>query len=213
MAADQMAVMSRFGFERFAVAGHDRGGRVAHRMCLDHPDRIVAAAVIDIVPTLLLFETTDRAFAGAYYHWFFLSQAPDLPERLIGADPRYFLETTLDRWSGPDFAFDAETLDHYGRAFDTATIRASCDDYRAAAGIDLVHDDQDRSRRVTCPLLVLWGERGAMHRLHDVPETWTSRASDVSARSADCGHFVPEEAPDVTLAALLEHFDREELWA
>ncbi len=212
MAADQVTVMERLGFARFAVAGHDRGARVAHRMCLDHPDRVVAAAVIDIVPTLFLFEHTDRAFASAYYHWFFLSQRPPLPERLIGADPRSFLHITLERWSGPDFVFDADSFEHYVQAFGADTIRASCDDYRAAAGIDLEHDAEDRARRIRCPLLVMWGEQGAMHRLYDVPETWSAHAEQITARSAPCGHFVPEEAPRETLAAILEHLEEITPW-
>lgn len=213
MALDQVTVMDRLGFGRFAAIGHDRGARVTHRMCLDHPDRIAVAAVIDIVPTLFLFEHTDRAFALAYYHWFFLSQRPDLPERLIGAAPADFLAMTLDRWSGPDFAFDTDSFNRYLSAFDADTIRASCDDYRAAAGVDLIDDAGDRARRVRCPLLVMWGEQGAMHRLYDVPETWTACAANITARSANCGHFVPEEAPDETVAALLDHLASVEPWA
>lgn len=212
MAADQVAVMEHFGFSRFAVAGHDRGGRVAHRMCRDSPDRVVAAAVLDIVPTLQLFEETDQAFARAYYHWFFLSQAPPLPERLIEGAPRAFLEMTFDRWSGPDHTYDDATLTHYVDAFDADTIRASCDDYRAAAGIDLVDDAADRDRPITCPLLVMWGEHGAMHRLYDVAATWADRATDVTAQSLPCGHFLPEEQPTATTEALLAFFDRPELW-
>jgi len=212
MAADQLAVMRHLGFPRFAVAGHDRGGRVAHRMCLDAPDAVAAAAVLDIVPTLQLFEETDQAFARAYYHWFFLSQAPPLPERLIGGAPRDFLALTLDRWSGPRYAYDAETFEHYAEAFDEDTIRASCDDYRAAAGIDLEHDAEDRDRRIGCPLLVMWGESGAMHRLYDVAATWADRADDVVSVSLPCGHFLPEEQPAATTDALLAFFTREEVW-
>ena len=212
MSDDQLAVMRHFGFTRFAVAGHDRGARVVHRMCHDAPDRVVAAAVLDIVPTLRLFEGTDQDFARAYYHWFFLSQPPPLPERLIGGAPRDFLTMTLDRWSGPDFAYDAETLDHYVSAFDEDTVRASCDDYRAAAGIDLEHDAADRDRRIGCPLLVMWGTFGAMHRLYDVAATWTDCADDVTARPLPCGHFLPEEEPAATADALLSFFDREDLW-
>lgn len=212
MAEDQRALMRHLGFTRFAVAGHDRGGRVAHRMCLDAPDDVVAAAVLDIVPTLTLFEDADQHFARAYYHWFFLSQPPPLPEVLIGAAPREFLAMTLDRWSGPDFAYGDDVLTHYVESFDTDTIRASCDDYRAAAGIDLVHDAEDRDRRVECPLLVMWGERGAMHRLYDVPATWTERAADVTAVPVRCGHFLPEEDPAATTNALRAFLHREDLW-
>lgn len=213
MAADQVAVMRELGHERFAVIGHDRGARVTHRMCLDHPDAVVAAAVLDIVPTLRLFDDTDQAFATAYYHWFFLIQAADLPERMIGADPEYFLRTTLDRWSAPSFTYDEDTLARYVAAFDTDTIRASCDDYRAAAAIDLDHDRADIDARITCPLLVMWGRTGAMHRLYDVAATWRERATDVRDVVADCGHFLPEEAPQETLAALTTFLEESATWS
>lgn len=212
MAADQVAAMASLGHQRFAVVGHDRGARVTHRMCLDHPERVAAAAVLDIVPTLRLFDDTDQAFATAYYHWFFLIQAPDLPERMIGADPGFFLRTTLDRWSAPGFAFDEDVLKRYVDAFDPDTIRASCDDYRAAAAIDLVHDRADIDARVTCPLLVMWGRAGAMHRLYDVAATWRDRATDVRAAPVDCGHFIPEEAPAQTLTALTTFLEDVPSW-
>jgi haloacetate dehalogenase len=201
MAADQVALMGRLGFARFAVAGHDRGGRVAHRMCRDSPDAVSAAAVLDIVPTKYLFDGTDMAFASAYYHWFFLSQPPDLPERMIGADPEYFLRTTLDRWSGPTFTFPDDAIAHYVAAFTPGVIHASCEDYRAAASIDLEHDATDADH-VRCPLLVAWGTLGAMHRLYDVPATWRDLATSVTAVPVESGHFLAEEAPDATADAL-----------
>lgn len=212
MAADQVALMQILGLPRFAVCGHDRGGRVAHRMCLDHPDAVSAAAIIDIVPTRHLFRTADMAFAGTYYHWFFLSQPPDLPERLIGAATEYFVRTTLDRWSAPGFAFADEVVDDYVTAFDAAAIHASCEDYRAAATIDLEHDAVDADRRIDCPVLVLWGERGAMHRLYDVPGTWRDRAGVIVAQSLPCGHFVPEEAPEQTTALISRFLDTTLPW-
>ena len=212
MAADQVAVMRSLGFERFAVCGHDRGARVAHRMCLDHPGAVAAAAVLDIVPTLHLFETTDRAFASAYYHWFFLSQPAELPERLIGAAAGDFLAMTLDRWSAPEFSFPPAVVAEYAAAFDEATIHASCEDYRAAATIDLEHDAADLDRRIECPLLVVWGERGAMHRLYDVPATWRERAHVITTRSLPCGHFVPEEAPRETVEALTAFLEEVPAW-
>lgn len=205
MAADAVAVMAQLGFPRFAVAGHDRGGRVVHRMALDHPEVVERAAVLDIVPTRTLFAGTDQAFATAYYHWFFLIQPDGLPETLIGADPEWFLRETVRRWSGDGRQVPEESLRQYVRCFsDPAAIHGSCEDYRAAAGIDLEHDAADGGRRVTCPLLVLWGAQGAMHRLYDVLETWRALADDVRGRALPCGHFLPEECPDETAVALRE---------
>ena len=204
MAADQMAAMASLGFDQFAVAGHDRGGRVAHRMALDHPEVVTRLALLDIIPTRVAFARTDAEFARAYYHWFFLNQPPGFPERLIGADPAYFLAHTLAAWSGASFMFDDEALGVYTDAFsDPATIAASCDDYRAAAGIDLEHDAGDIGP-LAQPLLVLWGTQGAMHRLFDVPATWADLAVDVQSCPIDSGHFLPEEAPAATAAALLD---------
>ena len=204
MAQDQMEVMSALGFDQFAVAGHDRGGRVTRRMCLDHPERITAAAVLDIVPTAKVFATTDQALATAYYHWFFLIQPDGLPERLIGQDATWWLNETLRRWAAPGFQFDPAARAAYERAFDDApTIHAQCEDYRAAATIDLVHDAEDAAKRIACPLMVLWGERGAMHRIYDVLGTWMDEGVDVRGRAIDSGHFLAEEAPEATARELL----------
>ena len=204
MAQDQVEVMAALGFDRFAVAGHDRGGRVARRLCLDHPDRVTAAAVLDIVPTATVFATTDQALATAYYHWFFLIQPDGLPERMIGADARWWLCETLRRWAAPGFVFHPDALAEYEAAFDDpATIHAQCEDYRAAASIDLEHDAADAGARIACPLLVLWGERGAMHRVYDVRSTWADQGVDVRGRAIDSGHFLAEEAPEATARELL----------
>jgi haloacetate dehalogenase len=203
MAADQVAVMAALGFEEFAVVGHDRGGRVGHRLALDHPDRVQRLAVLDIVPTLEVFRTADEILARAYFHWFFLSQPYDLPERLIGADPEYFLRFALRGWSGDPDCFDPAVVAEYVAAFrDPAAVHASCEDYRAAASIDLEHDEADLDRRIRCPVLVLWGGRGFVGRRYDVLECWGRRAEHVSGAALDCGHFVPEEAPAPTIAAL-----------
>ncbi len=208
MAEDQVAVMAFFGYERFQVAGHDRGGRVAHRMCLDHPDRVARAAVLDIVPTHTIFANLNKDVAYGYYHWLFLSQPFDLPERLIGAAPDYYLERKLGHWSADMKGFEAAALSEYGRCFrDPATIHASCEDYRAAATIDLDHDEADLDRGVACPLLVLWGSRGLMHRCYDVLGTWRAKARDVRGGAIDCGHFLPEEAPAETLAEFRRFFE------
>ncbi len=206
MAQDMVSAMAALGHDRFAVVGHDRGGRVAHRMALDHPGVVRRAAVLDIVPTRTLLLGTDQAFATAYYHWFFLIQPDGLPEAMIGRDPEWFLRETVRRWSGRAEPVAEEALREYVRAFsDPAAIHGSCEDYRAAATIDLEHDGADiaAGRRVTCPLLVLWGEHGAMHRLHDVLATWHAVADDARGTTIPCGHFLPEEAPVETLAALV----------
>ncbi len=207
MARDQVAVMHRLGFERFLVAGHDRGGRVGHRMAIDHAGVVSRLAVLDIVPTYQTFAATDKAFATAYYHWFFLIQPYDLPETLIGADPEYYLRKKMDAWSDDPGAFAPEAFTEYLRCFnDPATIHASCEDYRAAASIDLAHDEADLGRTVACPLLALWGQKAVMHRLYDVLACWRERAADVRGRALPCGHYLPEEAPGETLAEFVAFF-------
>lgn len=209
MARDMVEAMAALGHDRFLLAGHDRGGRVAHRLCLDHPDRVARAAVLDIVPTLTLFRATDQALAMGYYHWFFLSQPSLLPERLIGGDPLFYLRAKLGQWSGAkDLSWLAPAaLAEYERCFTAATIRASCDDYRAAASIDLEDDAADADRRIACPLLVLWGERALMHRSFDVLATWRDKASGpVEGRALPCGHYLPEESADQVVAELRRFF-------
>jgi haloacetate dehalogenase len=201
--------MRTLGFARFRLAGHDRGGRVAHRLCADHPDAVERIAVLDISPTRIMFAQTDQAFATAYYHWFFLIQPFDLPERLIGADPTYYLHCKIGKWSGGLSLFDPRALAEYERAFnDPATIHASCEDYRAAASIDLEHDRADvaAGRKIECPLLVLWGAEGVVNRLFAPLADWGSVAVDVRGHTVPSGHFLPEEAPQETLAALQEFF-------
>jgi haloacetate dehalogenase len=205
MAADQVQVMESLGFLSFAVVGHDRGGRVGHRMALDHPDRVTRLAVLDIVPTRHVYATVGRELATAYYHWFFFIQPYDLPETLIGADPGYYLRKKLGGWGTSLDTFAPEALAEYERCFgDPATIHASCEDYRAAASIDLAHDDADRDegRKVTCPLLALWGDRGAMGRLYDVANVWREYARDVRGGPIDAGHFLAEERPEETAREL-----------
>jgi haloacetate dehalogenase len=196
--------MAALGHARFHVVGHDRGGRAAHRMALDHPAVVDRVAVLDIVPTRTLFAGTDQAFATAYYHWFFLIQPDGLPETMIGHDPEWFLRETVRRWSGRAEPVSEEALREYVRRFrDPAAIHGSCEDYRAAATIDLEHDAADAGERIRSPLLVLWGEHGAMHRLYDVLGSWRPLADDVRGHALPCGHFLPEEAPSETTSALL----------
>ena len=203
MAQDQVELMAGLGFDHFSVVGHDRGARVTHRMALDHAERIDKAAVLDIAPTLTMYEGTDVTFARAYYHWFFLIQPFDLPERLIGADPHYYLERKLAAWSRKEDAFAPEAVAEYQRCFaDPATIQATCEDYRAAADIDLEHDRADLHRKLACPLLVLWGAEGVVGRTYDVLAVWRERAEEVSGEALACGHFLAEERPEETLAAL-----------
>jgi haloacetate dehalogenase len=207
MAADQVELMRALGFERFRLAGHDRGGRVAHRLCLDHPRAVERVAVLDISPTRIMYGRTDQAFATAYYHWFFLIQPFDLPERLIGADPVYYLRRKIGAWSGGLGYFDLRALAEYERCFsDPATIHATCEDYRAAASIDLEHDAEDAAARVACPLLALWGDKGVVNRLFDPIRDWGSVAVDVRGRALPSGHFLAEEAPAATLAELSAFF-------
>lgn len=210
MAQDMVEVMASLGFDRFMLAGHDRGGRVAHRLCLDHPQRVTRAAVLDIVPTRTVFRATDQALATGYYHWFFLIQPEPLPERMIGADPLFYLHRKLAQWSAAKNLgwLSPPALAEYERCFaDPATIHASCEDYRAAATIDLEHDETDLERKIACPLLVLWGAEGLMHRRFDVLGTWREKcAGPVEGRALPCGHFLPEEQPDATGAELMRFF-------
>lgn len=205
MAQDQVEVMAALGYNEFAVVGHDRGARVAHRMALDHASRVKKLALLDIAPTYEMYATTDQEFATAYYHWFFLIQPADLPETMIGANPEYYLREKLKRWSADVSAFAPEVVAEYIRCFsDPATIRATCEDYRAAATIDLVHDQADLDRKITCPLLVLWGAKGFIQRKYDVLAVWRERATEVRGGTVPSGHFLPEEAPEETYQALKE---------
>jgi haloacetate dehalogenase len=207
MAADQVALMRSFGFERFRLVGHDRGGRVAHRLALDHPGAVERLAVLDICPTADMYAATDKAFATAYYHWFFLIQPADMPERMIVNDTNHYLRHTLASWCKTEGAFDEATIRHYVESwFDPAAIHAACEDYRAAATIDLDHDAASKAAggKLTMPLLALWGGRGIVGKQFDVLALWReASASEVTGQALDCGHFLPEEAPDETLNALL----------
>lgn len=207
MAQDMAEVMSALGHQRFFLAGHDRGGRVAHRLAIDHEPRVIRLAVLDIVPTHKIFASTDQTIATGYYHWFFLIQPNGLPEHLIGADPDYYLNAKLGHWSASRGGFTPEALKEYARCFrDPATIHATCEDYRAGASIDLTHDEADMAQRPAVPLLALWGKRGFMEKSFDVLATWRERFQDVRGRALDCGHFLAEEAPEETTAELAGFF-------
>ena len=205
MAQDQVEVMRELGYERFAVVGHDRGGRVAHRMALDHPGAITKLAVLDIVPTLTVYTQVTKALATVYFHWFFLIQPAPLPETLLAGQAEFFLRHFPFRRLIPR-VIPEEIFSEYLRCFaDPATLHAMCEDYRAAAGVDLEHDAADLARKLEQPLLALWGERGAMHPLYDVAQTWRERATYVYERMLPAGHWLPEECPD-ELSAALEDF-------
>jgi haloacetate dehalogenase len=211
MAADMAALMSGLGHPRFLVCGHDRGGRVAHRLALDHPDRVERLALIDIAPTLDMYERTDLRFASLYWHWFFLIQPAPLPERMIGGDPSFWLRWTLGGWGAKGLdALEPEALAAYERAFSRAdTIHAACEDYRASASIDLEHDRESRAegRKIACDLDVLWGARGVVGALYDVLEVWRAQCSARDTGIAlDAGHFLPEEKPEQTADRLRDFF-------
>jgi haloacetate dehalogenase len=206
MARDQVEVMTALGHDRFMVVGHDRGARVVHRMALDHPEAVTKAAVLDILPTLTLYEETDAQFARAYWEWFFFIQGYDFPETLIGAAPEEFLRYEL----GPlvdGGVIAQQAWEEYLRCIrDRAAIHAMCEDYRAGASIDLEHDRSDLDRKVTCPLLVLWGGENPIWRRFDMLDTWRQRAATVTGEALACGHYLPEEAPDATYARLHAFF-------
>lgn len=198
MALDQIEVMRALGFDRFAIVGHDRGARVAWRTAVEHPDQVTRLGVIDIVPRP--YSSVTREFATEYFHWFFLIQPAPLPETLIGNNAEFFLRSRFLRGPG----VTPEAFAEYLRCFsDPASIHATCEDYRAGAGIDLQHADEDRGSKVACPTFVLWGARGTVGRLYDVMQIWREHASDVRGQSLPGNHFLPEELPDETLAALL----------
>lgn len=210
MANDQVAAMAKLGFERFAVAGHDRGGRAAYRLALDHPGRVARLAVLDIVPTLERFERMNAQSALAAYHWLFLAQPYDLPERLIAGDPDFYLDWTVRSWCGAGATLAPEAMAEYRRAFRApAAIHAACEDYRAGATLDCEHDraDRDAVRRIACPLLALWGgKRSVGAAATDPIATWRRWAEHVEGAPIDCGHFLPEEAPDAVANALRRFF-------
>jgi len=208
-AGDQVRLMRTLGHERFHVIGHDRGGRTAHRMALDHREVVQSVAVLDIVPTHAMFAETNRHVAGAYWHWYFLSQPEPFPERMIGADPDFFYETCLIGWGAAKLSdFGAEQLEAYRRAWrDPAMIHGSCSDYRAAATIDLDHDAADLDRKVSAPLFAFYGANGLMAKLFDIPAEWRKRAANVHAASLPGGHFFPDLLPTETAEALTRFLD------
>jgi haloacetate dehalogenase len=208
MARDMVELMRNLGYDCFHLCGHDRGGRVAHRLALDHPEAVERLMVLDIAPTRTMYERTTMDFARAYYHWFFLIQPAPLPERLIAAEPSFYLRTKLGGWgSGGTGFFDERALAEYERCFTPAAIHAMCEDYRASASIDLEHDRADEERQIACPLHVLWGERGVVHRLFNPMDDWRAKArGPVTGRTTPGGHFIPEESPELLGDEMLAFF-------
>ncbi|MEL6647082.1 MAG: alpha/beta hydrolase [Pseudomonadota bacterium] len=208
MAQDQIALMAALGFARFAVAGHDRGGRVAHRLSLDAPDRVTALALMDIVPTHTLLDPLRRDVAQAYYHWFFLAQPEPLPETMISHDPDAFFLSCLFGWGAAqrdDFKADQlATYQMFWRKPDV--IRGMCNDYRAALTYDFHDDADDLDARVTCPALILYGAVGAMGRTYDMREAWADKCKDFEVVGVPGGHFFPDTAPTETAKELLSFF-------
>jgi haloacetate dehalogenase len=206
MAQDQVEVMAALGYPRFRVLAHDRGARVAHRMAVDHPDRVLKLATLDIAPTLAMYEKTNLEFATHYFHWFFLIRPFPFPETLISADPELYLRHTLGSRSAGLAPFSAEAYAEYLRCIrDPATVHGLCEDYRASAGIDLDHDRADRAegRKVLCPMLALWGARGVVGKVVDPLAEWRLVAADVRGKPLEGGHYLPEEVPEAVLAEAL----------
>jgi haloacetate dehalogenase len=212
-ALDQVEAMAALGFDRFLVVGHDRGGRVAYRMALDHPDAVRRLAVLDIVPTGEVWGGIDANVARGYWHWAFLAQPAPLPERLIGGAPQTYFDVHVRGQLGLGvFAerYPPEVLEIYRRTFDDpAAVEAVCEDYRAGATIDVQHDDADRAagRQIACPVLALWAARGGLPRFYDdVVEVWRPWAPDVRGEALDATHFLAEDRPEETAERLLAFF-------
>ncbi|MGA6973499.1 MAG: alpha/beta hydrolase [Candidatus Binatus sp.] len=209
MALDMVELMRALGFDRFDVAGHDRGARVTYRLALDHPDRVRRAATLDIIPTIEQYERVDRFGARTIYHWYFLTQPAPFPETLIGKDPDYFLEHELGSWSGNSGAFTPEALAAYHEAFrNPEVIHATCEDYRAGITCDCKFDEADRAagKKIALPMLALWGALRRPNRGTAILEVWKNWATDIRGKGLECGHFIPEEAPDALTEELLAFF-------
>ena len=203
MAQDMVEVMRALGHERFHVVGHDRGGRVAHRLARDHGTRVRTLTVLDISPTLKMYRNTTMQFAKAYYHWFFLIQQAPLPEKMLRGHVPWYILARLGRGPSKLKHFDRRAVAEYVRAFkDPRTIHGTCEDYRASATIDLVHDRQDLQKKLRMPVLALWGRQGVIEALFNCLADWREVATDVRGRALQCGHFIPEEKPVELLAEL-----------
>ena len=208
MAADQHNLMKSLGFDQFFLLGHDRGGRVSHRLAMDFPESVLRLMVLDISPTLTMYENTTMEFAKGYWHWFFLIQPEPVPEKMIGANPEYWLKNHMGRHAGTGIFSPERWAEYLAGASNTEGLHAMCEDYRAAASIDLVHDRADRNagNNLKMPLRVLWGEHGLVNKCFKPIEDWKAVALDVSGRAVPSGHYIPEEVPDLLLAEAREFF-------
>ncbi len=206
MAADMARLMESFGHTCFAVGAHDRGARVAHRLALDWSDRVSRLAVLDIAPTREMYANAGDGFARSYWHWFFLIQAAPFPENMIGSDPVAYWRHKCCSGSAGSSPFIPEAVEDYLNAFTPETIHASCEDYRAAATIDIEHDNADDGQKVTCPVLALWGATGAIERHFDCLALWRERAETVSGQSLPGGHYLAEEVPEQVTDHFLRFF-------
>jgi len=202
MAADQHALMKSLGFNQFYLLGHDRGGRVSHRLAMDFPESVLRLMVLDISPTLTMYEKTTMEFAKGYWHWFFLIQPEPVPETMIGANPEYWLKNHMGRHAGTGIFSPDRWAEYLAGASDSAGMHAMCEDYRAAASIDLIHDREDRAvgKKLQMPLKVLWGEHGLVNKCFKPLDDWAGVANEVSGKAVPSGHYIPEEIPDLLLA-------------
>ena len=208
MAADQHALMSLLGFNEFFLLGHDRGGRVSHRLAMDFPESVLRLMVLDISPTLTMYEKTTMQFAKGYWHWFFLIQPEPVPETMIGANPEYWLKNHMGRHAGTGIFSKERWAEYLSGASNPQSMHAMCEDYRAAASIDLLHDQKDRAagKRLKAPLKVLWGEHGLVNQCFKPLDDWGQVADDVTGNPVPSGHYIPEEIPDLLLAEVGEFF-------
>jgi haloacetate dehalogenase len=202
MAADQHALMRALGHQQFFLLGHDRGGRVSHRLAMDFPDSVLRVMVLDISPTLTMYDNTTMDFAKGYWHWFFLIQPEPIPETLIGANPEFWINKHMGRHGGTDIFSPERWAEYLAGVSNPQSMHAMCEDYRAAASIDLVHDRADRAtgKKLTMPLRVLWGEHGLVNKCFRPIEDWKTVAQEVSGQTVPCGHYIPEELPEELIA-------------
>jgi haloacetate dehalogenase len=209
MAQDIIAVMKKLGHDKFFVGAHDRGARVAHRLGLDHPDSVYSMVLLDIAPTREMYDGTSTKFARAYWHWFFLIQPHPLPEQIISKDPEAFWKMKCFNQTRGENPFSKEALAEYLNAFKQAdTIHSSCEDYRAAASIDIEHDNEDKGKKLFMPILALWAKRGVIETCFDALKLWRLRADQVEGEALQSGHYMAEEIPDEVAARMINFFSR-----